>query len=71
MCMHVTWGLVKVFILIQKVWSLRVYMFKKLLVGHFPGGPVVKTLHTAGGVSSIPGQKTKIPHASQSGQKKS
>ena len=44
MCMHVTWGLVKVFILIQKVWSLRVYIFKKLLVGYFPGGPVVKTL---------------------------
>ena len=46
MCMHVTWGLVKVFILIQKVWRLRVYIVKKLLVGYFPGGPVVKTLHS-------------------------
>ena len=32
----------------------------------FPGGPVVKTLSSnAGGVGSIPGQGTKIPHASQ------
>ena len=32
----------------------------------FPGGPVVKTLPSkAGGVGSIPGQGTKIPHASQ------
>ena len=43
MCMHITWGLVKVFVLIQKVWHLRTYIFKKLLVGYFPGGPVVKT----------------------------
>ena len=32
----------------------------------FPGGPVVKTLSSnAGGVGSISGQGTKIPHASQ------
>ena len=37
----------------------------------FPGGPVVKTLHSnAGGSGSIPGQGTKIPHARQCSQKK-
>ena len=37
----------------------------------FPGGPVVTTpLFNAGGVGSIPGQGTKIPHAMQCGQKK-
>ena len=31
----------------------------------FPGGPVVQTLPSnAGGVTSIPGQRAKIPHAS-------
>ena len=30
----------------------------------FPGGPVVKTLlSNAGHMGSIPGQRTKIPHA--------
>ena len=33
--------------------------------GDFPGGPLVKTLPSnAGGVGSVPGQGTKIPHAS-------
>ena len=37
----------------------------------FPGGPVVKTLHSsAGGAGSIPGQRPKIPHARQCSQKK-
>ena len=32
--------------------------------GDFPGGPVVKNPPpNAGDVSSIPGQRTKIPHA--------
>ena len=32
--------------------------------GHFPGGPVIKNLHSnAGDVGSIPAQETKIPHA--------
>ena len=36
----------------------------------FPGSPVVKTLPSnAGGVGSIPGQGTKIPHAMGCGQK--
>ena len=35
-------------------------------VRDFPGGPVVETLHSnAGGVGSIPGGETKIPHASR------
>ena len=37
----------------------------------FPGGPVVKTLtSTAGGMGSIPGQRTKILHALESKSKK-
>ena len=37
----------------------------------FPGGPVVKTLHSnAGGTGSIPGRGTKIPHARQCSQKR-
>ena len=37
-------------------------MIKAQLQGDFPGGLVVKTLlSNAGGVSSIPGYKTKIP----------
>ena len=36
----------------------------KNLQGNFPGGPVVKNLpYNAGDTSSIPGQGTKIPHA--------
>ena len=31
----------------------------------FPGGPVKILPSSAGGVGSIPGQGTKIPHASQ------
>ena len=32
----------------------------------FPGSPAVKTLpFNAGGAGSIPGQRAKIPHASQ------
>ena len=37
---------------------------KKYISGDFPDGPVVKNLsYSAGGVGSIPGQGTKIPHA--------
>ena len=36
----------------------------------FPGGPGLKnSLCNAGDVGSIPGQGTKIPHATQQGQK--
>ena len=38
--------------------------------GDFPGGPVVKTLHVhCRGTGLVPGQKTKIPHASGCNQK--
>ena len=38
--------------------------FKALLKGDFPGGSAVKNLPgNAGDTSSIPGQGTKIPHA--------
>ena len=39
-------------------------------LGDFPVSPVDKTLcsHCAGGVGSIPGKGTKIPHAVQCGQ---
>ena len=39
-------------------------------LGDFRVGPAVKTLcsHCAGGVGSIPGQGTKIPHAVECGQ---
>ena len=37
----------------------------------FPGGPVDKTLaSTAEGMGSIPGQRTKIPHATQPKKKR-
>ena len=37
---------------------------KKQQLGDFPGGPVVKNLLcNAGDTVSIPGQRTKIPHA--------
>ena len=43
----------------------------KNLQGDFPGSPVVKTpASTAGGTGSIPGQGTKIPHATWHSQKK-
>ena len=36
----------------------------KMTVRDFPGGPVVKNLpYNAGDVGSVPGQGTKIPHA--------
>lgn len=38
-----------------------------LLMGGFPGNAAVKTT-TAGGVGSIPGQRTKILHATWYGQ---
>ena len=39
-------------------------LFKKALNGDFPGGPVVKNPPcNAGDAGSIPGQGTKIPHA--------
>ena len=38
--------------------------FQSYNLRDFPGGPVVKTLHfNAGGMASIPGEGTKIPHA--------
>ena len=43
---------------------------KKVVFGDFPGGPVVKTLSLQSqGTGSIPGQRTKIPHAMWHGQK--
>ena len=46
-------------------------MFKKLGDRDFPGGPVVKTSPSkAGGTGLIPGQRAKIPHASQPKQPK-
>ena len=39
---------------------------KIMVLGDFPGGPVVKASPSnAGGVGSIPGQGVKIPYASQ------
>ena len=36
---------------------------RRILFWDFPGGPVVKNLHcNSGGVGSIPGQGTKVPH---------
>ena len=52
---------------------MNAFFFLKILFIHyyfkmyrdFPGGPVVKTSPSnAGGAGSIPGQGTKIPHAS-------
>ena len=49
--------------------SLRVYL--NTLTGDFPGSPEVKTLpFNAGGAGSIPGQRAKMPHASQPKKKK-
>ena len=50
------------------------HLLSKMLTavpGDFPGGPMVKILHctsSAGGVGSVPGWVTKIPHAVQCGQ---
>ena len=52
--------------------SLRHYKKVRLRIRNrdFPGGPVVKTLPSnAGGVGSIPGWGTKIPHAVGCSQK--
>ena len=39
---------------------------KTMVLGDFPGGPVVKTWPSnAGGVGSVPGQGLKIPYALQ------
>ena len=39
---------------------------KYITTGDFPRGPVLKTLpFNSGGMGSIPGGETKIPHASQ------
>ena len=44
---------------------------KNELLGDFPGGPVFKTSPSnAEGTGSIPGQRAKIPHASQQKKKK-
>ena len=46
-------------------------MIQKMTIWDFPGGPVVKTPpSTAGGAGLIPGWESKIPHATQRGQKK-
>ena len=45
-------------------------VFKSNKCGDSPGGPLVKNpLSNAGGVGSIPGRGTKIPHATWCGQK--
>ena len=45
--------------------SIRFFFFKR----EFPGSPLVKTLDfQAGGMGSIPGWGTKIPHAVQNGK---
>ena len=45
--------------------------YKETGAGRFPGGPVVKTLALkAGGMGSIPCQRTKILHAIWGGKKK-
>ena len=51
-------------------WGLKIFLLvfykERAYSGDFPGGQVVKTLpSTAGDVGSIPGQGTKIPHASR------
>ena len=46
-------------------------LFKKNFSLEFPGGPVVRIWHLhCGGLGSIPGWGTKIPQATQRGQKK-
>ena len=43
--------------------SLKTWRLNNIL-RDFPGGPVVKNLpYNAGDLGSIPGQRTKIPHA--------
>ena len=43
---------------------MREISFNKMTPGDSPGGPVAKTAPSnAGGVGSIPGWATKIPHA--------
>ena len=39
--------------------------YKKQENGDLPGDPALKTSSSNAGVGSIPGQGTKIPHASQ------
>ena len=47
---------------IQSLWEGE-RRSKELDKRDFPGGPVVKNLHcNSGGVGSIPGQGTKVPH---------
>lgn len=46
------------------------YQGQNTVLGDSSSGPVVKTLpFTAGGMGSIPGRRTKIPHAAECGQK--
>ena len=50
-------------------WRQAVYLIK-ISRWDFPGGPVVKNPPAnAGDMNSIPGQGTKIPHATQCDQK--
>ena len=53
------------FMLYSILWYYGSQKAKFGLDGYFAGGPVVKTSPSnAGGEGSIPGQRTKIPHAS-------
>ena len=53
---------------ISVTWQTK---FKKAIIRDFPGSPVVKSPPcSAGGVGSIPGLETKIPHAMWFGKKK-
>ena len=50
----------------EKALVIQVGYIFKICSRDFPGSPVVKTLHSsARGTGLIPGQGTKIPHASQ------
>ena len=46
--------------------EMREISFNKMPPGDFPGGPGAKTLPSnTEGVGSVPGQGTKIPHATE------
>ena len=57
---------------LQCLWSIVIISWehKNVVSWNFPGSPVIKTSHSrAGGASSIPSLRTKIPHAMWHGQK--
>ena len=46
------------------MWAVKNILLLKMTYRDFPGGPVVKNPPSnAGDTGSIPGQRTKIPHA--------